>query len=517
MTADWVTQRLDETGLVDVVDTRTAMLTPRGATITPLVAATPGGVRTLAQETGAGTVVWGSFYRDGDSLRFQANVSDAVAGRILKTVDPVSGPVKAPLVAVDRLREHITGALAVLYNPRLSAWIERTTAPPTYAAYEEFITGIDLHVHGDRRAAIAHYLRAGALDSTYAQPLLWAGDAYLTLHEYARADSLVTALAGRRARLAPFDRLLLDNTAAEVRGDWPAALRTAREMDAVASGPETSLDIGYYELALDHPHRALDALRHLDANRGWLQGWDGYWQFPAAAEHLLGQHDAELAVTRDGLAHFPDSWRCLAADVRALAALGRVDDVAARVDEGVVLAPSDTMNAGRLMVLAADEFRAHGHADGATRFYLRAANWYAAPPAGTLLSATDRIWQAAALDAADRTAAAAAIWRTLAADTSADIDALGALGVEAAAGGDRAAALARDRQLAAIHRPYLYGRPAYQRSRIAARLGDRARAMQLLRAAFAEGRPYDLALHTDGALASLVGYPPFDAILRPAD
>jgi DNA-binding SARP family transcriptional activator/TolB-like protein len=500
MAADWITQRLAETGLVDVVDARTAMLAARRP-----IGVGPAAVRALANETGAGTIVWGSYYRDGDSLRFQAQISDARFGRLLRSVDPVSGPARAPLVAVDRLREHVTGALAVLYNPRLSEEIQRATSPPTYEAYQEFELGLDLQVRGAKHEAIAHYRRSASLDSTYAQPVLWAIDAYLTMHEYASADSLITRLTARRDALAPFDRDFLDNSIAQIHGDWAAAVRTSHEMVDAAPGGEGQLDVGYFELMLDHPHHALDALRRVDANRGWMKGWDGYWMLPAAAYHLLGDHRAELAIAREGRERFPNAWRTVAAEVRALAALGRPEDVSPRIDETLSWVPSDTMNAGQLMLIAGDELRAHGRADAAAGLYGRAVRWFQTQP--------DKSGLADALDASGKAAQAESIWVTM----PDDIHAIGALGVAAARRGDRQAAERYSATLSAIDRPYLFGRHTYERARIAAQLGQQAAAVQLLRTAFTEGKPYDLTLHTDRAFEPLHGYAPFDRLLLPGD
>ncbi|HZS57846.1 MAG TPA: BTAD domain-containing putative transcriptional regulator [Gemmatimonadaceae bacterium] len=503
MAADWVTQRLAETGLVDVVDARTAMLAARQP-----VGSGPPAVRALAQQTGAGTIVWGSFYRDGDSLRFQSLISDARAGRLLRSVDPVSGPVRAPLVAVDRLREHVTGALAVLYNPRLSESIQRATFPPTYEAYQEFEQGLDAQVRGQKREAISHYLRSATLDSTYAQPVLWSIDAYLTTHEYASADSLITRLAARRGELAPFDRFFLDNSIAQIHGDWASAVRTSHQMVDAAPGGEGLLDVGYFELMLDHPHHALTALKDVDANRGWMKGWDGYWMLPAAAYHMLGDHRSELAIAKEGRDRFPSAWRTMAAEVRALAALGRSSDLTARLDETLPWIPSDTMNSGRLMIIAADELRAHGHSD--STLYSRAVRWF------RISGPNDRAGLAEALDASGHSMAADTIWTAIWTATG-DIDALGSLGVGAARRGDKATAAQYSVQLAAIARPYLFGRNTYQRARIAAQLGDKDGAVELLRVAFTQGKPYDLTLHTDRALEPLHGYDPFDHLLEPAD
>src|SRR5262249_23937656 len=191
---------------------------------------------------------------------------------------------------------------------------------------------------------------------------------------------------------------------------------------------------------------------------------------------------------------FPSGWRTMAAEVRALAALGRSSDVSSRLDETLSWVPSDTMNAGRLMLIAADELRAHGHPDASLD--ARAVRWFQSHP--------DRSGLAQAYDAAGQPAAADSIWAAL--GDIGDVDALGALGVDAAQRRDPTTAERYSTQLAAIQRPYLFGRNTYQRARIAAQLGLRPEAVELLRAAFTQGKPYDLTLHTDRALESLHGY-----------
>ena len=72
------------------------------------------------------------------------------------------------------------------------------------------------------------------------------------------------------------------------------------------------------------------------------------------------------------------------------------------------------------------------------------------------------------------------------------LDRRGYLGVLAARRGDRAAAMAAERALAELREPYLLGRHTYWRARIAALLGDRERAVTLLRDALKEGRTYPM-------------------------
>src|SRR3989440_267082 len=141
MAADWVTQGLAQTGLVEVVPSVSVMSSSR----------TPGGhgpghldavgIQTLGRETGAGTVVSGAYYRQADSIRFQVQISAAKDGTVLRALDPVAGPISQPLAAVEALRQRVMAALATLFDSRLSLWAQATGQPPTFAAYQEFIQG----------------------------------------------------------------------------------------------------------------------------------------------------------------------------------------------------------------------------------------------------------------------------------------------------------------------------------------------------------------------------------------
>jgi hypothetical protein len=95
-----------------------------------------------------------------------------------------------------------------------------------------------------------------------------------------------------------------------------------------------------------------------------------------------------------------------------------------------------------------------------------------------------------------------------------EVDCRGFVGVLAARRGDRAAALAADRALATLHGPYVHGRHTYWRARIAALLGERERALALLREALQEGQMYP-ALHGAADLAPLRDLPAFQELIRP--
>src|SRR2546426_5739950 len=100
--ADWITQALARSAAVEVV--------PSAAT-GHLDAAD---VRALAAQTGAGTVVWGTYYREGDSVRFQLQVIDAQRGTVRRALDVVSAPQGAPVRAADVLVRRVTALFDTL-------------------------------------------------------------------------------------------------------------------------------------------------------------------------------------------------------------------------------------------------------------------------------------------------------------------------------------------------------------------------------------------------------------------
>ena len=101
--ADWITQALAQSGGVEVV--------PSAAT-RHLDAAD---VRALAAQTGAGTVVWGTYYREGDSVRFQLQVIDAQRGTVRRALDVVSAPQGTPVRAADALRRRVAALFDTLF------------------------------------------------------------------------------------------------------------------------------------------------------------------------------------------------------------------------------------------------------------------------------------------------------------------------------------------------------------------------------------------------------------------
>ena len=514
MAADWITEGIAQSGLVPVVDSRSAMASERDVAAHEHSSDPTERVRALAEQTGAGTVVWGAYYRVGDTLLFQARVSDARDGRVLRAIDPITGSVTNPSPAVQLLGQRALGALGILFNVRHSDWIRGTNRPPMYAAYQAYMEGLDFHDKYQYAQAIERYARAYALDSTFLQPLIFAADAYKQgTGDYAHADSVLRIVSRSRDRLSPFDRQFLANQQAELAGDWAGALHAAREMERLEPGSEAAVLVAEEALWLNHPREAAEAFARVNPEQGWLKGWAGYWAYPAFAHHLLGDDEGALTIAREGRRRYPESQGALVAEIIPLAALGRESDIEACIDESLRLPADATDNPSKLMRIALVELRGHGHEDIARRVTERAAHWLTTQPQPT--TTDDKLLRLKLLYAMEHWDDAWTLVDRLPSDVTDTVTWLGYRGVLAARRGEKAEAQRVARVLAVRPYPYSYGQPALWRARIAAVLGDRDQAVALVREAFAQGLAVDLYLHALIDFAPLRGYPPFDELMRP--
>jgi tetratricopeptide (TPR) repeat protein len=539
MAADWVTQGLLQTGLVEVVPSMSVMSSEHAAHGQAGGHIDGAAVRALGRETGAGTVVAGAYYRQGDSLRFQLEITDAAGGKILRALEPVAGPLAQPLSAVETLRQRVMAALATLFDARLNRWATAASQPPTFQAYQEFIAGLDRFVAFDNPGAIAHFERAAAVDTSFRLPLIFAANARLNLGQFAVAEAVAHGVERHAERLAPLDRLYLAWVLAICRGDPEDAYRASRGMATLAPASETVYLFAEAAIRLNRPREAADALVSLGPDRGVTHGWWLYWDDLATALHMLGDHRRELSQALDAARRFPDNPQILATEARALAALGRSREVASLLATSTNLVPGQGWTPADVMLVAALELRAHGHAGAGDTALTRTSDWLAARPSAEAETQGHRYRVALVSYAAGQLVVARRQLERLAgAGHSALADSpgeqwagaggtlgdgpdqmsyVGYLGAIAARQGDRDGALRAERSLAGVEQRYLFGRQTMWRARIRALLGEREVAVMLLRQALAQGYPHLHALHTDPAFESLRDYPPFQEVLRPRE
>ena len=507
MARDWLTRGMLATGLVEVGDPAVM-----ASGVDNTAARTP---RALAELTGAGTVVTGAFYRSGDSLRFEAAIIDARVGRVLRALPPVAGPTTDPVRALEPLRQGTMGGLAALFDPRLSAWVNRETTPPSYDAYVEFVAGQEAYWADNGPEALRRFERVRALDSSFVTARTFEVYALWAMNQCARADSLGRPLEAREASLAPLDRGRLLRALLNCRGDRDGALASARQQ--LADDPKSDYmahTVAMFANYADRPREALAVMQGRDAGRGWFAAHSAMYVWDLAeAHHLLGDYGVELREAERARRRAPRSLATAWFQLRALAALGRVDEVRALLPELESLTP-DFRDAGDVLLETSRELRAHGHRAAAREVATRAGEWYrrraaaGADSVGALQGLREALYLAESWGDAQRLSE-----RLRARDTAAVAE-WGWLGVVAARRGDTATAIHADSVIAHRAWPFAQGGPAVSRADLAALLGRREEAVALLARALAEGALVS-AVHTDPDLESLRGYPPFEALLKP--
>jgi len=501
--ADWVSRGLAESHTVEVAD---PMLS------TSRLASDP---REIGRRARAGIVVVGAYMRTGDSLSMSTRLVDANTGEVLRTTPTATAPLAEPILAVRATRERVFGALAAEVDPVIAYAARGSEQPPTYEAYLAWVEGLDLFARKDYAGAIAPLVHAAMLDTTFVSPRIWAMAAYGNLGDSRRADSILQTLWPVRARFGAVDRGLVETWHGSLRGDRLAQYEAAHEMLHAAPGSELSWFIaGLAALYANRPNEAASLLRRLPVGDSTII-WDMYGTELARALHIAGHHDEERRETTRRLQHVPGSMRAMEDHGRALAALGDArgaEDMAIRILEA---GHDPSMLPGISALNIGNELLVHGHSGEAHSVFGRVVGWWRALPVEQANTRVGRLVLCGALTRLGDLEAADSLASSALARAPNDWQFLKWHGVIAALRGDSSEARHTSATLASVTVPYLRGANTLARAEIAAVLGDRAEATRLLRQATAEGQT-PLVIHPTPEFVSLRGYPPYEALVKPA-
>ncbi len=510
MTTDMLTRGLSQSGEL-AVSLNPAVATGGGPAEKPLSGPTSGdALHALAVQTEAGLVIAGAVYREGDTLRFESRLIDETTGGLIATLDPVTSPRAAPSPGIEKLGQQVIVRVAGFTRRDLSANLMHV---PSYEAYRASQRAEETF-GSDNNATIRELRRALALDPAWVSLRVRIANAYFNQLMCREAEDELTLAEQQSDKLTPYERLLFRGSQAGLRGNYDEVLETRREMDRLAPGLRgRRYGIGYYALVANRPRLAAETLGTFAAQRGapTRNAWAVF--FLADAQHLLGQHAAELETARKGRQQFPTMVGFHGKEARALVALGRLGEAERPVDEALAvsyasrtstggeLASPGQVDPGEVMCLLAMEMGAHGYSQAAVAMSRRAAAWFEARPASSRKAPSTRWVLALAKFLAEDWDGARVLYEPLAnlarperppgwsepAAFSLAVRFRGRLGVIAVRRGDRAGAERIAEELRQIDRPYLYGESVYSRAMIAASLGDKAAAVRLLREAIAQG------------------------------
>ena len=239
--------------------------------------------------------------------------------------------------------------------------------------------------------------------------------------------------------------------------------------------------------------------------------------------HFLGQYEAELQAAERGRRLAPDIILHRYSEIRALIALGRIEEAMARLDEALLLSPHDNYTAaGQLAYEIGLELRAHGHLEEAANQFQFAIDWFRSPALEEWVRGQNRPERARqqmqarfgrALYEAGRYGEAYAHFEALERDDPGKHDV--ALGLIAARRGNRSEA---ERRISLLENsksdPGASVRATIGQAGIAALLGDGPRAVAYLREWLRQGGAVHL-LHDWTEFDALRDDPGFQALVRP--
>jgi len=496
-------------------------------------------VNRLAKVNHADIVVSGVFYKEGENLRFHAQITDVSDGIILQSLD-ISEPFGDPMIPIETLRQRVIGAFALLFEPGLGAYIE-TEMIPTYIAYREYIEATVIFLRGNMDGAIERYNRALTLDPTFLRPLSWIAVAHSNMDRFAQADSVREIMSHSLDKMTLQERGTYNWLDATLKGDLIGVLEAARKRMEDYPNITWYYVVGVQARATNKLYEAIESFAKVNpAESDFSRYWAANWSQPSQTYHMLGQYDRELALARRGREWLPDRRSLLDNEIRALAALGRTDELGEIIKEGLTISGGVHGNSIRL---AAQVLRAHGHIESAGKLVEQAIAWYRSRPDQEVPELRDDIydalycsviWDEGQLDSRtdvdreegeirfgsvreERIDMLKQLAQELTSENPEDIESQGRLGTLAVRLGNNDEALRVFQWLGHQDRKYMYGRNIAWQAKIATILGEYDRAVTLFQDAFIHGYGYRVDYHYNPDLEELRKYPPFQEFLRPKD
>jgi tetratricopeptide (TPR) repeat protein len=522
MTADRITQGL--AGLTEIEVAPASVVAAASSGIDPALV-----VGEVAAKTDSGLVLTGVWDAVGAGLELQATLEDAQRRAVVRAFDPIPVSREAPQEAVATLRDWTLMAVQDHLHPIL-AWGagDRFPVYEAYLMHRRYFEILMSRGPGvNTLQAVQLKLQATQVDPLFARPRIQtAGNWMPGIVKYIHDAMLEFYEPVHEMELTPHQQRLVAMIDSRLEGQWENAFRLAQnefERDPSDSWQRAQLIVSAH---FDHrPGVVLELFNELDFDPLAPEPYRfTVTSFVADSYHLLGRHEEELAVARNLLAGGPTTTTggsARAPELRALAALGRTDEIDRIVTE--VKLERDVMSTdGDEMLTVVYELRAHGFIEQSRALAERVVKWYEDLAVATPDERCDPCL-AEALEAAGRGDEACGLYDDALTDEPDNPWYNQRVGLCAARHGDRETALEMEARIEEIGEPaeptgvpnVWRGRSQVLQAGIAARLGDRDRAVKLIQRAIAAGFASYRWLHVDPDLDPLRSHPEFQEIVRP--
>jgi serine/threonine protein kinase/tetratricopeptide (TPR) repeat protein len=456
-------------------------------------------------------LVTGSYSDRGAAFEVNVQVRDPDTRGVLYSTGPVEVPRRAGDAELEPLMEKVMGAVATHVHVRL----ENVSHVADYSVFREYLGGVEDKWSGRRdRSEEDRIDRALELDPEFLEPAIWKAGGALFLSRTEEATLYIDHVRLRLQRLTEYESLLLTMLEAWRDGTPARAVQAARELQRIA--PHDFLvrfcrarfagELGEHDEVvetlvgvIERLPRPYEFLRVMTLRRLMFSYYE------------LGRFEESLTLARRLRSEMPGETPMYVYEASALAALGRLDEVAETVEE------CDRVPGGQCaveVVLSSVSWNLAktGHREAARSYALRAVEIYRSRTENGTFEYNEIFLYALR---------AAELWdeygryarqgvERYAEGTNAHDYSLCAVGMAAAHLGDRAEAEAIMTQFA-TDEDFIYA------GYVAAHLGELERAVEYLKRSVAStpGIGYDQFPRWDLDLEPLWEYPPFLEMVNP--
>ena len=475
----------------------------------------------VAVGTNSGLVLTGVWDAAGEDLELHATLEDVRRRIVVRAFGPIAASRDSPQDAIASLRDHVLIAIQDHFHAIL-AWGAGDRFP-RYESYLEFRKYYEAFGAGGD----AGLFNAVEIDSDFVRPRIHLGG--LWNPALGPDDTAVLVAFFEPVREMPLNteqQRLVALIDARLSGNWEDAFRIAwEELDRHPDDSMRQFQVVWFAGRANQAQAVLDVYRELEFDPIWPRHARAVAVEKASeALHRLGRHEEELATAR-GLLEFGPVAALGSTnqfvELRALAALGHIDEINRIVDELTLM--QKAMQDWYIIVSTAADLRVHGFPDEARLLAERAVAWYEddhpEAPKGQgyaqCLLAVDRI--------EDAKTVIDDVMSALPPDAERSPYLLTTAGVCAARLGDRPRAMEIERTLESLSQAGAapggnlghHGVIPYCRAHIASRLGEPDRALGLLQQAVTEGFCNYLLIHREPDFEPLWDDPEFQEIVRP--
>jgi tetratricopeptide (TPR) repeat protein len=251
----------------------------------------------------------------------------------MAAIDPVSTDLDGSLEA--DLSE-LSGRVLAMIAGTLDPTIADPNAPfrfPTLEASQLYRHGMRERTAGRALAADSLFRAAYQRDTTFLEALVAAAGAQWDHGRYEASEPTVRFLRPRRARLRPVDAAMLDLAEARLAGDFRGAYAATSSLAELSDGILWQIEHARSAFGLVRMDEVLEILSRLDPEISVVRESEFYWWMQCVALWMRGDLDRALALAEEAEAVGVDLPRTRRLMSNALAALGRTDEVMARLDQ----------------------------------------------------------------------------------------------------------------------------------------------------------------------------------------